>query len=589
MRAITPDDLSWISSPAPSRSTLACAVCGQQAAHAPVLRVPSMAPPYQPLTLFRCVACGSGFFDPPGVKSFADLGQQGEDFWRFYVEAGGGVWETIWPVLADVSPGRRSLLDVGCGFGFLVDYWRRMAGAEAVGVELADYGAVGAQQLGITVHRQLLEQCAPLAGRRFDIVHASEVIEHVPNPTEFLRTLAPYVADDGTLVLTTPCMDFVQPENLSATLLAALAPGFHGFLLSPKAFEDAARAAGFAHVEVHRFGERQILWASRIPRTLDLSVDRARSGYFAYLEDWFERGEPSSPLWQGYTYRYIRDLTNKGRLFEAKAKADRLLRALANAYGPAIANPEAMTEAIGVCKSLAEFGRIAPYFLPCLYFYLGVIAERVDDDASAARDFFHGSATLGVDCSRFGAVFFLEATSLIWRARAMEAWIKLGRQGLVADAVSIFERLARDGGRCSASEAYALASHQFIEEQTHRICQELAKRGEWNRARQIFTAYLTGLDARSAGFDWTDPSSMARLPEHGLSEGPADTVFPIFFQGLLDAASGMNDSSFDRLRALVNLASSVGRTSKHGKLLAEYAVIARRLISRLSAVPRTVR
>jgi len=528
IRAVGVDDLVWPDAEASRREGVRCPVCGHDGPHAPVVGVPSLAPPHQPLTLIRCAGCASGFYDPPGITDFSDLNQDRDDFWRFYVEVGGGVWETIWPVLADVAPGPRTLLDIGCGFGFLVDFWRRQTGAEAVGVELADYGAIGARMLGIEVHRELLQDCAALAGRRFDIVYASEVIEHVPEPRAFVALLAPFVADDGVLVLTTPSMEYVTRANASPTLLAALAPGFHGFLLSPRAFEDAARAAGFAHVDVRIFGERQMLWAARTPRELDLTPERMRPPYFAYLEQSLQRHDPASPLWQGYAYRCIRDLVNLGRAAEAGAQADALLVALAAAYGPDIADPVAMGTRIRGCATLVEFGRVAPYFLPSLYFALGGIAQH-RRDLSAARRFYKGARDIGVECGRFGAIFFLEASSLVWPARINDANLALA-QGDLADAAAAYAGLAREGMRCDAAGGYARASRGYIEGTVPRGCEALALAGAWDHAREVFTAYR---DYLAAAFPGPDPAARATLEAAlaagGQAERPLDPVFPFLF------------------------------------------------------------
>ena len=541
-------------------------------------RVPSLAPPHQALTLIRCATCASGFYDPPGITDFSDLNQDRDDFWRFYVEVGGGVWETIWPVLADAAPGPRTLLDVGCGFGFLVDFWRQQTGAEAIGVELADYGAIGARMLGIEVHRELLQDCAALAGRRFDIVYASEVIEHVPDPRAFVALLAPFVANDGVLVLTTPSMEYVASANATPTLLAALAPGFHGFLLSPRAFEDAAREAGFPHVDVRVFGERQMLWASRTPRMLDLKPERMRPPYFAYLERALQRHDPVSPLWQGYAYRYIRDLVNLGRAAEASPKADALLAALAAAYGPDVSDPAAMETRVRGCATLVEFGRVAPYFLPSLYFALGGIAQH-RRDLPAARRFYRGARDIGVECGRFGAIFFLEASSLIWPARINEANVALA-QGDLADAARAYAGLAREGQRCDAAGGYARASHEYIEGNVPRGCEAFALAGAWDHARDVFADYR---DYLAAAFPGGDPTARATL-EAALAVGssavrPLDPVFPFLFQGILDAAAPDGvPASHDRLQAVGELAATHRQHPVYGARLAAGAQIARRYL-----------
>ncbi len=581
---VNPDDLMW---PAPDtgRTHATCTVCGDRGPHAAIVAVPSLAPPHQRLTLLRCEACGSGFYDPPGIVDFSDLNQDRDDFWRFYVEVGGGVWETIWPLLVDTAAGARSLLDVGCGFGFAVDFWRHSVSPDAVGVELADYGAIGARMLGITVHREYLQDCAALRGRRFDVVSASEVIEHVSDPRAFVSILEPFVADDGVLVLTTPSVAFVTPDNASPTLLAALAPGFHGFLLSPQAFAEAARAGGFAHVEVRTFGERQMLWASRVPRQLDFDVERQRPAYFNYLDQWFRREDHASPLWQGYAYRYVRDLANHGRFAEARPRVDVLMAALTVAYGPEIADPAAVRSRLEGAATLTEFGRIAPFFLPNLYFALASVAQYHDRDAAAARRWYQGAADLGRYCARFGAVFFLEANSLVWRARAMDAGLAL-EAGDVAGAAAVFARLARDGRRCEAANGYAMATRDYIESVVPRACEGFAAANAWDAAREVFAAYCCYLAADYPACDPLSRGGVEAILANNAVGGPEDPVFALFFAGLLEAAAARAEAAASPLlREFIELAGARRSHPVHGKRFGDYARIAERY---LPAPPRRV-
>lgn len=573
-RAVTLDDLHWIDERA-DPLTAPCPVCRHGGPHARLLTVPSLAPPHQTLTLSRCAVCASGFYDPPGITDFSDLNQDRDDFWRFYVEVGGGVWEMIWPLIVDRAGGTRTLLDVGCGFGFTVDFWRRAMHAEAIGVELADYGAVGARLLDIPIYREMLQVCEPLAGRRFDVVYASEVIEHVPDPRAFVALLAPFVADDGLLVLTTPAIDYIRRPNTSPTMLAALAPGFHGFLLSAQAFGDAARASGFEHVEVRRFGERQMLWASRVPRRLNFDTSTGVPAYFGYLEQRFARNEPSSPVWQGYTYRYVRDLIARGRFGEAHAKADVLVAALVSQYGSGIVDPNGMIERLRGAATLIDVGKMAPFFLPNLYYALGAIAEYHHRDPIGARRWYRGAADAARECARLGAIFFLEANHYIWPALAAEAGLAL-KHGDIDAAADTFARLARDGRHCRAADGFAVAEVEYIEAVMPRACEGFVLAGARDKARDVFEAYKAYLAESYGDRDFTSRDALERALAGGFADGPADPVFPFFFAGVLDANA--NEPSGERLRALLDLSAAHRTHEKYGELLARYADIGRRFV-----------
>ena len=191
-------------------------------------------------------------------------------------------------------------------------------------------------------------------GQRFDVGFASEVIEHVPDPVAFVALLAARVADDGVLVLTTPCADYIEPAQHSPTLLAALAPGFHGFLLSRQAFGDIARKCGLLYVDVRVFGERQMLWASRRPLCVEPKHPAMVGAYLDYLARRTSTPEPSSPVWQGFSYRRLKDLLNAGRVPEAKSVGVTLLAALEANYGSEIGDPEATLARLKTCITLRE-------------------------------------------------------------------------------------------------------------------------------------------------------------------------------------------------------------------------------------------
>ena len=514
---ITPADIHWLAPNAAPVDGKRCPVCGQPSGHLPLLNVPAMAPRGIVLSLLRCGGCGSLFYDPGDIADFSDIGGDQEAFWRFYVEVGGGVWETIWPILAAASSG--SLLDVGCGFGFALDFWQRSGRGEAVGLELADYGRRGAAMLAVTIHGELLQHCGALAGRRFDVVYASEVIEHVPDPAAFAALLAPWVAENGVLIMTTPAASFIAPENQSTTMLAALAPGFHGFLLSSDAFAAAARNAGFAFVEQRTFHERQIVWASRRPLQVTPQAPGARKVYLNYLAERVnESHDAASPVWQGLAYRYTKELIGAGRPAEAKEVIYRLSPALTARFGPDVADPAVALTRLRGCETLDDYGRVLPYFMPSLFFFLGTVAQHVDRDTALALRYYAGAADCALESARFGALFFLEALSLFWPARTRHAELLLAG-GQIAAGVASLVSLAEQGDRCDARNGFARASRELLETTIPQWCELLWSHQRHGDAQALFAAHRRYLCDRYgpaaldvSGVEAALPSGDRRLP-----------------------------------------------------------------------------
>lgn len=575
--AAGPDDIRWLEGEAAAPRAIACPVCGDARPHEALLAVRSMAAPHAELTFLRCDACGSGHYDPPGVIDFSELGHAGIGFWRFYVEVGGGVWETIWPVLAAQGPAGRSMLDIGCGFGFAVDFWRRQVGGEAVGVELAEYGRLGARHLGITIHDRLLQDIRELDGRTFDVVYASEVVEHVPDPGAFVALLARYVAGDGVLVLTTPAMSYVTRAHQSPALHAALAPGFHGFLLSREAFARAARDAGFAHVDVRVFDERQILWASRRPLAVETAPAKLRPAYYAYLDGRVAEGDTRSPVWQGLAYRALKDRVNTGRAAEVRGLAHRLLDAAASTYGEHLRDPQATAARIAASRDVEAMGAVAPYFVPNLYYHLGMIALQADRDAAAGIRWLEGSLACIDGAVALNGTLFLEAMALVGSARVMLGEVRMAL-GDVGGGADVLARLCRE------SEAPSAADADLIERRATANAAMLAERGHPAAARAILAGYADYVARR-----YGEPLLRADGVEAALAARdatPADPMVAPWLAALIDLAERRPDAAA-RAQAVVAAAERLASHPAHGPRMREQAAVLRRRLQAASSGPRT--
>ncbi|HMH57745.1 MAG TPA: class I SAM-dependent methyltransferase, partial [Galbitalea sp.] len=142
-------------------------------------------------------------------------------------------------------------LDVGCNYPYSLDLARFLYGWDAVGVEPSPAGAIGARELGVDVRSEFLSPNSDL-GDPFDLILASEVIEHVTDPLEFLQTIRTRLAPGGRAVLTTPAAEIVDPREDPNSALLAISPGFHVFLASVRGMKILLARAGYSEFTVVR-------------------------------------------------------------------------------------------------------------------------------------------------------------------------------------------------------------------------------------------------------------------------------------------------------------------------------------------------
>jgi len=72
---------------------------------------------------------------------------------------------------------------------------------EGLGIDLDEAGIAELRDMGY--HVEVSDACTCDLGRRFDTIIAGEVIEHLPEPVQFLRNMQRHLAQDGRLVLST--------------------------------------------------------------------------------------------------------------------------------------------------------------------------------------------------------------------------------------------------------------------------------------------------------------------------------------------------------------------------------------------------
>lgn len=148
-----------------------------------------------------------------------------------------------------------SLLDVGCSGGLLLEF-AAAAGWHVEGIEPSGEAVSEARSHGLTIHQGLYND-VDLPAESFDVVHSKLVVEHLPDPGQFLAWCARLLRPGGIVSVQIP-NDF-NPLQLAAQAALGkpkwwIAPPFHvnyftyaslEKLMRSERFEPVARDATF--------------------------------------------------------------------------------------------------------------------------------------------------------------------------------------------------------------------------------------------------------------------------------------------------------------------------------------------------------
>jgi 2-polyprenyl-6-hydroxyphenyl methylase/3-demethylubiquinone-9 3-methyltransferase len=114
---------------------------------------------------------------------------------------------TSMPNKTNIALGGLKILDIGCGGGLLAEPMARL-GACVTGIDVTNSAITVAKahaetmQLDINYQTITAEELAA-SGAIFDVIYASEVIEHVADRPLFVKAIAQMLAPNGVVIITT--------------------------------------------------------------------------------------------------------------------------------------------------------------------------------------------------------------------------------------------------------------------------------------------------------------------------------------------------------------------------------------------------
>lgn len=139
----------------------------------------------------------------------------------------------------------RNVLEVGCGCGDLLHVLEKR-GYSGLGIDISN-NALAVAEAGLLTNRFKVVKCSPEElSEKFDVVIASEVLEHHQDDIAFLRVLRERLHDKGSLLLTVPAhmKDWGPNDDFCG----------HVRRYGRSELHDKLLAAGYSNIVIHSYG-----------------------------------------------------------------------------------------------------------------------------------------------------------------------------------------------------------------------------------------------------------------------------------------------------------------------------------------------
>lgn len=170
-------------------------------------------------------------------------------------------WARQWPLVSLVFAAGSRVLEVGAGLGVASAHFKRL-GAKVISIEPdPELAAYARSNWGLNVLAARFEE-VDLTGAQFDLIFASHLIEHFPDPLEFLTKVRLWAHPRSFLFLETP--NILAPKVSPARLFSLP----HNFYFSPQTLTFLLAKAGWevSHLRVFRRDALQLLARPSSPR-----------------------------------------------------------------------------------------------------------------------------------------------------------------------------------------------------------------------------------------------------------------------------------------------------------------------------------
>ncbi len=207
--------------------------------------------------IFNCSNCNTNFIDTENFNEkiyeliYSNENILGYDRYRVYAEqvkqtddplkllaSLESTYYGVYKFLKHVNPSET--LEVGCGYGYLT-YSLNKRGLKSTGIDLSNSAIKYANtNFGDYYYNIGLATYSKTTDKKYDLIIATEVIEHLKNPIEFIVDCLELLKPSGQILLTTPNKDFSKKNAIWQTDM----PPVHTVWLNAKSFDFISMKLG---------------------------------------------------------------------------------------------------------------------------------------------------------------------------------------------------------------------------------------------------------------------------------------------------------------------------------------------------------
>lgn len=335
-----------------------CHVCQKETSHTLLLGLANEDTDRVPQNVYRCTICG--IIVIVGKKRNYPTGTNNVN--RSLYNMPGLEVMNLSGSLAD-KYNAKTFLDVGAGFGFATDIAKHAYGLAAEGIEPTEAHEAAKRHFRASVAQGYMDKKTTMS-RKFDYIHSSEVLEHVPDPLEFLQAIYSHLSRNGILFLTTPWAGVVDPDNDSGVLIRNLSADDHIYLWNEAAVTKLLKQVGFKKVYIElRDGHHLYILASKSARRVkfDLSVPDNSDKLLTYMLKRSKTAKSRIARLSMLTAAFF--MANEKRNYKLCVKLlPKLVRSTKRSLGINLKDPSRAT-----AKQIEELGDYAPRIAALCY------------------------------------------------------------------------------------------------------------------------------------------------------------------------------------------------------------------------------